>query len=116
MHGYNISNPSEAETVVKIAQYLKKIKNINLRSQVCILTFYNGQVYCIKQAILKCNDIKNDGLRVMTVDSFQGRLGIYIYIFIYIYIYVYKQIYNIFTYLYMCVYMNKFVYAYIYIY
>jgi superfamily I DNA and/or RNA helicase len=79
--GYNISNPSEADVVVKIAEYLKNIKNVNLKSQVCVLTFYNGQVYCIKQAILKNKEIKNDGLRVMTVDSFQGRLYVYTYVY-----------------------------------
>ena len=43
-----------------------------LRNQVCVITFYAGQVACINTAIKSSNTIKNDGLRVMTVDSFQG--------------------------------------------
>ena len=37
----------------------------------CVITFYAGQVICINRA-LKSSGIGKDGLRVMTVDSFQG--------------------------------------------
>ena len=56
----------------RLAEYLKCKMGLLLSSQVCVITFYAGQVACINTAIKSSNTIKNDGLRVMTVDSFQG--------------------------------------------
>lgn len=55
-----------------MVEYLKNRVGLNLQRQVCIITFYAGQVICINKSIKLSNTIKNDGLRVMTVDSFQG--------------------------------------------
>jgi superfamily I DNA and/or RNA helicase len=39
-------------------------------TQVCIITFYAGQVLCINKALERAG--MGGGMRVMTVDSFQG--------------------------------------------
>ena len=44
---------------------------LDLKKQVCVITFYAGQVLCINRA-LKRAGMDGRGLRVMTVDSFQG--------------------------------------------
>ena len=62
----------------KLIRFLGHIKHIvpgfNMKTQVCVLTFYKEQVACIKEKIgMECQ-LKQDAedIRVMTVDSFQG--------------------------------------------
>ena len=55
----------------RLAEYLKNRRGLDLRNQVCVITFYAGQVLCINKMV-RSSGLAGDGLRVMTVDSFQG--------------------------------------------
>ena len=56
---------------LRLVQHLKNKQGLDLRKQVCVITFYSGQVLCINRA-LRTSGLGRDGVRVMTVDSFQG--------------------------------------------
>ena len=54
----------------RLAECLRA-RGLDLKKQVCVITFYAGQVLCINRT-LKRVGMDGSGLRVMTVDSFQG--------------------------------------------
>lgn len=54
----------------RVASYLKQHHRLDLITQVCVITFYAGQVLCINRALERAG--MGGGMRVMTVDSFQG--------------------------------------------
>jgi len=61
----------------KLISFLGYIKNnvegFNMKTQLCVITFYTGQVACIKEKIrLELSEKDAEDIRVMTVDSFQG--------------------------------------------
>jgi hypothetical protein len=61
----------------KLISFLGYIKNnvegFNMKTQLCVITFYTGQVACIKEKIrLEFSEKDAEDIRVMTVDSFQG--------------------------------------------
>jgi hypothetical protein len=48
------------------------VEGFNMKTQVCVITFYTGQVACIKEKIRMELPLDAEDIRVMTVDSFQG--------------------------------------------
>jgi AAA domain len=53
--------------------HIKKVPGFNLKTQVCVITFYKEQVACIKEKIkMELSTQDAEDIRVMTVDSFQG--------------------------------------------
>ncbi len=63
-------NLEEAEMVAAFVDYL--YKNGTPLSSVTVLTFYNGQRKRILRATRAHESLKNESLRVVTVDSYQG--------------------------------------------
>lgn len=55
---------------IRLASYLQRQHGFDLVTQACVITFYAGQVLCINKALKKAG--MGGGIRVMTVDSFQG--------------------------------------------
>ena len=66
--GRSFRNQQEADSIVTILQYLKNHLSLNVASQVGVITFYKGQALLINEKISKVFP----GIKVNTVDSFQG--------------------------------------------
>jgi hypothetical protein len=61
-------------TLISFLGYIKNnVEGFNMKTQLCVITFYTGQVACIKEKIrLELSEKDAEDIRVMTVDSFQG--------------------------------------------
>jgi hypothetical protein len=66
--GYSFINEAEAEQIEKLLQHLKEKYKIDVSERVGVITFYRGQADYLQEKLSK----KFPGIRVNTVDGFQG--------------------------------------------
>lgn len=80
-HRFSMSNSLEAQFIAKLMRYLATSYSfLDVGSQVCVITFYSGQVAAIMNSIkseaerMRDKNLANRmrATKVMTVDSFQG--------------------------------------------
>lgn len=69
--GTSYANHREAIMISKIIKYMLDVCDIDVHKQLCVITFYVGQVKAIKESLQKAG-LGGLNIRVLTVDSFQG--------------------------------------------
>lgn len=81
LHRFSMSNIMEAQFIAKLLRYLAVSQlHVDISSQICVITFYSGQVAAINGSIKSEAEKLNDrtladkmrAIKVLTVDSFQG--------------------------------------------
>jgi hypothetical protein len=67
--GVSYKNGQEAHLVRLFLEYLRDCLHVDIAKHACVITFYSGQVECIKKMLEKSRIID---VEVKTVDSYQG--------------------------------------------
>ena len=70
-HGHSMSNMAEADALCAIVAELRALETPQRKLNACIIATYRGQVNLINQRLM-CLPDGTGGIRVSTVDSFQG--------------------------------------------
>jgi len=69
--GTSYANYKEAIMIAKIVKHILVVCDMDVHKQLCVITFYVGQVKAINQSLQKIG-LGGLNIRVLTVDSFQG--------------------------------------------